>query len=746
MRMVQEERHVVSTGAVESADFAIKANGKAFKILIDKLYSDKPRAIVRELMTNAYDAHLMVGKSDVPFHITMPNIFDPTFAIRDFGPSMSHAQIMTLYRTVFDSTKDQDNHTVGKFGLGSKSPFAYTDVFSVQAFQGGFVRSYSAHIEGNGIPKINFLGEDSTTEPDGLLVTFPVKPNDINAFVEAFQRVCIGFDVMPMVAGIKQDRIMAYPAVASPSPTFWRLFDKNAYNTSAIYLPESGYPIVRQGCVCYPIDVTQINANDVEAAFLGQPLMIDMPIGSVEVSPSRESLSYDAQTIANLKAAIAKAATEFVASTQAMVDSFGSWIDAVRWFSKFILDLPTGHKTMLQKLVKYRGQTALRDAITLTDYAPTIYQSNKTYEQGGIQYGLFTRDTIIGYSYSRRRPVIDITTGTHRYFFHDKVTVVLEDPTKIKKSGPKRIRNAVERGVITAPIVWVRSFPNSMALKRLLVVLGRPKVMTMDDLPAPTNVDGTPAVRTKVQCRVYRPGADIKNCEQITVNTDDTHYFIRAERNYFTDAQGTVVDDYKVRMVVEKLRDMGQITGDVIIVPKSLNRLVNRAEDWVDVLVLACEVAASNFDEAVMNRALLVDRMDNLFGFRSEFVAKQGANAFKFGGAAFTVSTVVNDIKNELDAAKDTLAYIKLGNMMGVAGYERLVAYPPNVEVEVSQMEEALKVYPLLDTLSSIHSSKYVQAFVQYINLVDASLVNDGTNAVINDDANTPVDAGTNNA
>ena len=42
-------REVSSYGVQATNTFSIRANGKAFKVLIDGLYSDKIRAVVREL-------------------------------------------------------------------------------------------------------------------------------------------------------------------------------------------------------------------------------------------------------------------------------------------------------------------------------------------------------------------------------------------------------------------------------------------------------------------------------------------------------------------------------------------------------------------------------------------------------------------------------------------------------------------------------------------------------------------------
>ncbi len=90
MKLQNEVNSVVRSGDFEESNYTIEASAKAFSILSDGLYSNKIKAVIRELSTNAYDAHVDAGKRDVPFSVTMPDRFNPYFAIRDFGTGLSH--------------------------------------------------------------------------------------------------------------------------------------------------------------------------------------------------------------------------------------------------------------------------------------------------------------------------------------------------------------------------------------------------------------------------------------------------------------------------------------------------------------------------------------------------------------------------------------------------------------------------------------------------------------------------------
>ena len=127
----------------EESQFKIKVSPKAFQIL-SSLYSDKPLAIVRELGCNAMDSHVASGQSNRPLHVHLPNTLEPWLTIQDFGTGISHENIYKIYTEYFNSTKTNTNDQVGMLGLGSKSPFCYTDNFTITSIFQGVKRIYNA--------------------------------------------------------------------------------------------------------------------------------------------------------------------------------------------------------------------------------------------------------------------------------------------------------------------------------------------------------------------------------------------------------------------------------------------------------------------------------------------------------------------------------------------------------------------------------------------------------------------------
>jgi len=263
--------------------FTIVANSKAFQTLISGLYADKVQSITREIWSNALDSHIAAGCPDKPFEVTFPSMFDPTFRVRDYGVGLSHADVMGLYTTVFKSTKEDTNTQVGSFGLGSKSPFAYTDTFSVISVYNGAKNYYTALMNEDRIPTIVHLHSEIVDEENGVEVSFPVAKHDVNSFREAAKRVSLGFNVKPLV---KDDEDFEWPK------------DYSEYMYNGLY--------VKMGCVIYPVDAKVIreaiqneifDSGDLTVEFIdlcrSQTLNIfEVPVGSLEVSVSREALSY----------------------------------------------------------------------------------------------------------------------------------------------------------------------------------------------------------------------------------------------------------------------------------------------------------------------------------------------------------------------------------------------------------------------------------------------------------------------
>lgn len=258
----------------ETNAFTIEVNAQSFHVLLDSLYTNKVRAVIRELWTNAFDAHVEAGVPDCPFECQLPTTLEPLFRVRDFGVSMDHQSVMKLYSTVFASTKRNTNDQVGCLGLGSKSPFAYTDAFQVTAWLDGEKRTYLCALDEEGVPSITAVGAEPSDEPRGIEVRFPVQTQHISEFKREAEHVARGFDVTPIGSPLE----IPNPILVGDG---WRVYEEAEHG-------------IRQGCVIYPVTSEQLY---IDMHFRnGQGVVIDVPIGTVDIAASREALSLDDKT------------------------------------------------------------------------------------------------------------------------------------------------------------------------------------------------------------------------------------------------------------------------------------------------------------------------------------------------------------------------------------------------------------------------------------------------------------------
>ena len=267
--------------------FAIAATGRAFKILSDGLYSDKIRAVVRELSCNARDSHVAAGNAE-PWEMHLPTAYEPWFAITDHGTGLSDADISAVYTRYFVSTKTNSNEFVGQLGLGSKSPFCYTDEFVVISRHGGVENQYRMYFDASDTPRVERLGSKPAVGT-GVTVKFDTWGDHLRWKNKAHQ-VLQWFDQAPIQTG--------EPLTFNRVNPMW---SGNGWQVWAKKLWEGDEAQALMGGVLYPIRYDNIlNIPNELICLLGLPIIVDFAIGDLDVAASREGLSYDVRTCANI--------------------------------------------------------------------------------------------------------------------------------------------------------------------------------------------------------------------------------------------------------------------------------------------------------------------------------------------------------------------------------------------------------------------------------------------------------------
>jgi len=276
----------------EIGEFRIRNSAKAFNILSSGLYANKIRAIVRELSCNAVDSHIAAGKQDTPFDVHLPNTLEPWFAIRDYGTGLNHDQVTNIYTTYFESTKTNSNEFIGALGLGSKSPFSYTDNFTVTAVKDGVKGIYTAFINEAGVPSIALMMTENTNEPSGVEVKFAVSERyDFDKFRQEARNVYKYFNLKPVISG--------------NSDFTFELVDYESKDIiPGVHSYKSGCSksVAIMGNIAYPIEVPQADQSLGDLRnLLTCGLELHFDIGELDFQASREGLSYIPSTVDAIK-------------------------------------------------------------------------------------------------------------------------------------------------------------------------------------------------------------------------------------------------------------------------------------------------------------------------------------------------------------------------------------------------------------------------------------------------------------
>jgi transposase len=290
MKIDQEKLNVERSGNFIEQEFRIKASTKAFEILSSGIYSDKLAALVRELCCNAYDAHKMVGKGDVPFLVKLPNSMEPNFVVRDYGNGMTEEQVANTFTVYFESDKTDSNEFVGYMGLGSKCPFAYTDNFSVTSYVGGKKYVYNLFVNEDRIPTCALMAIEDSDEPTGIEIIIAIDRYDHSSISHRASSILGRFDVKPEVTG-------------SSHFEFENFDEEYVIHTDKFAVKKStwGDSYAIMGNVAYELDHSDMDLIPEHNKLIQSGVDFFFEIGELEPAASREKLSLTKKTVQNLK-------------------------------------------------------------------------------------------------------------------------------------------------------------------------------------------------------------------------------------------------------------------------------------------------------------------------------------------------------------------------------------------------------------------------------------------------------------
>lgn len=271
---------IVTSGDMEDSKMGIDPDNSDFvaSLLRDRIYTDKILAPIRELICNAVDANIEAN-SDKSVYVDMTsNDNRYIWSVRDHGLGLSEDDVRNVFGKIGSSNKRNCNKQIGMYGIGSLSPFSYTDTYHIVSYYNGVKYTYCATLvagsQAVSVGQLYKVSEEPTTER-GIEVSF-----DVTQDYWRFNIKTLEF-VNNFLPNSKIQYSDYWGDLHVPFVPLLR-YEENGYVFHK-YQADTNHIFIRMGGVIYQKD------HNKNGTLLGR-VCVDVPIGKLTVPPSRESL------------------------------------------------------------------------------------------------------------------------------------------------------------------------------------------------------------------------------------------------------------------------------------------------------------------------------------------------------------------------------------------------------------------------------------------------------------------------
>ena len=330
--------------------------------LLRNNYSNTRLAVVREITANALDANLEANASR-PIEVKLPTSMNPSFAVRDFGGGLSKEDVFGLYSKYGKSTKRTSNNYIGAFGIGKFAPLSYGDNFTCTSFHGGSKIAYNIFVDESDDTKIVELFSEPSNEPTGLSIEVAISDGDISDFKDICQKFFKFFskEDMPKFIGVEEDFIKENKITLESKDDSWFFLDEDSNR----YRYGGYHAHVIMGRVSYPLDSQALNVkkfvqDDQKARIIGQIIAssnfyLRVPLGSVKLHHSRESLEYNKTTQQKIIDSLLVVVDQIQEIAKEKLADSTDLFDAKRNYARIVNAMPYGIRSVFENSFEWNG-------------------------------------------------------------------------------------------------------------------------------------------------------------------------------------------------------------------------------------------------------------------------------------------------------------------------------------------------------------------------------------------------------
>lgn len=590
MKLNFQDVNVKTSRAFESENFGLGDPRVIMELLSSKIYARPRYIIVQEVASNARDANREAGRANTPIQIKLPNRIDDNLRITDFGLGITPERMSDVFLLYGNSTKRVDNNLTGGFGIGAKTPFTYTDTFTIETTtddaDGRNKRVYIAHKDADGSAKMSLISTEKVTADiqTGTTIGFAVKPEDFSAFSAAAGKICEFWDPRPVIKGCQDG---------------WQ-WTKNEYSQegNGWALANYGDPLVLIDGIPYTLRLNTVfeDRRSEEYRVLSQSaIRMFFKTGEIDITATREDLDYKPRTIEKIKEVATKCLDELRKQVSAKISTCPSlWDASIEWqrtsrssYSRFLVEPKWNGRELLGKYL--RGSQ--RECVD--DMSPTLNRLALQLGHGKFDYinmddyikitvfncvnGSITTKKTYG-----NRVVRDIPVEYSTY-------IIVDD---IGKSRPNRLRlqTAFEQNKTVVNIAVITFKQTDAFLDALLEEhwsWSHIKKVYLSTIPKAINAkskSGGGYTINAVKKLWHKPGAKSSTSAWIPDSTrgpddDEGGTFIILKDGKPTLPDGTILDNYSIKQIQS-------ILGITVhgILYKYRNKVSDEWENVIDVV------------------------------------------------------------------------------------------------------------------------------------------------------------------
>jgi hypothetical protein len=374
-------------------------------LLTKGLYKDPITAVIAEWTNNGIDSVVQSGKDPIenPVLVQIQNGSSGQyiFRVEDRGIGLDDKDFENICMNYLESTKEEDNDTIGHFGIGMKSFLSLERSATFTCRKDGVERKYIVY-EGAEFVNYDLIYEKPTLEGNGVIAELTINYSERTAFIDKARTKLAYYDTAVLIIDGRPEQN--------------EIFRNEIFQWSTACKVRYMHLCLKD--VYYPIDWEALGIPQINI-----PIALRLSLGDgVTPTPSRESYITNEKTKQVLLKKIQEVADWFITKYNENVGSFKTFLEAYEFVDETSHYVKVEDKSFLiNELLDYsklKPNPVKIEGINLQN--PRLYKNERSQLLRGY--------SIVGYNNyagTLRTKAKNFGTSIESHVFYDKGKVVI---------------------------------------------------------------------------------------------------------------------------------------------------------------------------------------------------------------------------------------------------------------------------------------------------------------------------------